>query len=117
MSLEWRQGKWWETGSLTEHAHCLWTSRRRFGLAKGVDTAERSDFKVPLKSWQEASCSTWVTRAHPGGVSWIAWVFLNLIHLTININQPSLPSSFLASCLPSFTEKVNKLLNSGLTEL
>lgn len=74
--------------SHTEHVHRLWTSRRRFGSAKGVDTAELSDFEVPLKSWQGASCSTWVTRAHSGGVSWIAWVFLNLINLTININQP-----------------------------
>lgn len=121
MSVEWAlnggKRERWATGSHTEHAHCLWTSRRRFGSAKGVGTAERSDFKVPLKSRQEASCSTRVTRANPGGVSWIAWVFLNLINLMININHPSLPSSFLASCFPSFTEKANKLLNSGLTEL
>lgn len=52
----------------TQSMLSLWASRRRFGLAKGVDTAELSDFKLPLKSRQD-SCSTRVTRAHPGGVS------------------------------------------------
>lgn len=61
-----------ESGGREAHTQSmlsLRTSRRRFGLAKGVDTAELSDFKLPLKSQQEASCSTKVTRAHPGGVS------------------------------------------------